>query len=87
MYDLTKTIWYKNNSIDYDDSGYWTVFYCGDDVMFNTVQDAKDFIDEISKEDELDDERKDPLDLIKSQVICDLGIEEDSDEYWEIMDI
>ena len=27
--------------------GYYTVHYCGDDVIFNTVDAAKKFIDEI----------------------------------------
>lgn len=27
--------------------GEYTVDYCGDDVMFNTIEDAKAFIDEI----------------------------------------
>lgn len=46
MIDISKSIWYKDNSIDYDDSGFYTVFYCGDDVVFDTVEDAKKFIDE-----------------------------------------
>lgn len=46
MIDISKSIWYKDNSIDYDDLGFYTVFYCGDDVVFNTVEDAKKFIDE-----------------------------------------
>lgn len=53
MYDLTKTIWYKNNSIDYDDFGFWTVFYAGDDIIFDTVKEAKAFIDEMTAKGEL----------------------------------
>lgn len=46
MINLNKTIWYKGESICYDDFGYYTVFYEGDDVMFDTVEDAKQFIDD-----------------------------------------
>lgn len=46
MLDTSKTIWYKNNSIDYDDFGFWTVFHCGDDVVFSNIEEAKKFIDE-----------------------------------------
>lgn len=57
MYDLSKTIWYKNNSIDYDDfgngRGVWTVFWAGNDIMFNTVKEAKAFIDEMDDNGEL----------------------------------
>lgn len=42
---------YKDYTIDYDDFGFWTVQYCCDDVVFNTVEDAKIFIDEITEEE------------------------------------
>lgn len=32
--------------------GEYTVQYCGDDVMFNTVEDAKEYIDRVIAEDE-----------------------------------
>lgn len=47
MIDLDKTIWYKGESICWDDLGFYTVFYAGDDIIFDTVEDAKDFIDEM----------------------------------------
>lgn len=45
MINVNKSVWYKNNSIDYDDLGFYTVFFCGDDVVFNTIEEAKEFID------------------------------------------
>lgn len=45
MLDINKVIWYKDNSIVYDDLGYWIVQFCGDDIVFDTVNEAKEFID------------------------------------------
>ena len=45
----TNIIWYKDYGIEYDDSGYWTVQYCGDEIIFDTVDNAKEFIDEIGE--------------------------------------
>lgn len=42
----TNTIYYKDFGIEYDDFGFYTVQYCGDDVVFQTVDEAKQFIDE-----------------------------------------
>lgn len=42
----TKIVFYKNVPIEYDDIGFWTVQYDGDDLVFNTLKDAKEFIDE-----------------------------------------
>ena len=41
----TKIVFYKNVPIEYDDFGFWTVDYCGDDLVFNTLKDAKKFIE------------------------------------------
>ena len=38
---------YKGIPIEYDDFGFWTVDYCGDDVVFVNLSDAYKFIDEI----------------------------------------
>lgn len=40
---------YRDYEIDIFADGY-TVCYCGDEVYFDTVEDAKAFIDEISEE-------------------------------------
>ena len=41
------TILYKGYAIDYNfyGQGEYTVQYCGDDIFFNTKEDAKKFID------------------------------------------
>ena len=41
-----KVVWYKNYGIEYDDFGFWTIQIDGDDLVFNDLTDAKDFIDE-----------------------------------------
>lgn len=43
----TKTITYKNYSIEYNfyGKGEYTVFYEGDDLYFRTLKEAKAFID------------------------------------------
>lgn len=33
--------------------GYITVLYCGDEVVFTDVDDAKKFIDEITEDEEV----------------------------------
>lgn len=43
----TNIIWYKGYGIEYDDSGYYTVQYCGDDVAFGSVKSAQAFIDSL----------------------------------------
>ena len=42
---------YKGYGIDYDFYGEdeYSVQYCGDDLMFRTIDEAKAFIDEITK--------------------------------------
>lgn len=42
---------YKGYGIDYNFYGMneYTVQYCGDDIEFTTLEDAKQFIDEITK--------------------------------------
>lgn len=42
---------YKGYSIEYNfyGEGEYSVQYCGDDVVFNTEQEAKDFIDEVTE--------------------------------------
>lgn len=43
---------YKGYGIDfniYGDNGY-SVHYCGDDILFSTIEEAEQFIDEITKE-------------------------------------
>lgn len=42
---------YKGYGIDYNFYGEheYSVQYCGDDMMFRTIEDAKAFIDEITK--------------------------------------
>lgn len=42
---------YRDYGIDYNFYGLneYTVQYCGDDVTFETLEDAKSFIDEISE--------------------------------------
>lgn len=44
-----EVVWYHDYGIEYDDFGFYTVQYCGDDIVFNTVDEAKKFIDEISE--------------------------------------
>lgn len=39
-----KIVWYKGYGIEFDDFGFWTVEYCGDDLVFKTVKEAKDFL-------------------------------------------
>lgn len=41
---------YKNYGIDFNIYGEheYSVQYCGDDFMFSTIEEARDFIDEIS---------------------------------------
>lgn len=50
---MGETIWYKGYGIDVDLTyeGIISVQYAGDDYIFETVEDAKQFIDEITKED------------------------------------
>lgn len=45
---------YKGYYIEKDLLGgsFYTVQYCGDDVVFSTVAEAKKFIDEVSEEKE-----------------------------------
>lgn len=43
----TNFTWYKGYGIEYDDSGYYTVQYCGDDVVFGSVKSAQAFIDSL----------------------------------------
>ena len=42
-----KTIVYKNSFIEYNfyGQGEYSVQYCGDDFIFNTLEEAKVFID------------------------------------------
>ena len=42
---------YKGYGIDYDFYGEdeYSVQYCGDDLMFRTIEEAKAFIDEIAE--------------------------------------
>lgn len=42
---------YKGLYIEFNfyGSNEYTVQYCGDDVLFNTVEEAKAFIDEVSE--------------------------------------
>ena len=42
---------YKGYGIDYNVYGYkeYSVQYCGDDYLFDTVEEAKEFIDEIGE--------------------------------------
>ena len=42
---------YKGYGIDYNIYGTqeYSVQYCGDDIMFSTVEEARDFIDEITE--------------------------------------
>ena len=42
----SKTVWYHDYGIEYDDFGFWTVQFCGDDITFESINDAKRFIDE-----------------------------------------
>lgn len=44
-----KTITYRNNGIDYNfyGRGEYTVQFCGDDILFQTLEEAKQFIDEM----------------------------------------
>lgn len=41
-----ENIIYKNTPIDYDTLGFYTVLYCSDEIVFDTVEEAKKFIDE-----------------------------------------
>ena len=47
-----KTTMYKGYGIDFDFYGQeeYSVQYCGDDVMFRTEEEAKQFIDEVTEE-------------------------------------
>lgn len=42
---------YKGFEIDYNvyGTGEYTVQYCGDDIWFNTEEEAKKFIDEVTE--------------------------------------
>ena len=42
---------YKGYAIEYDfyGEGKYSVQYCGDDVMFRTMDEAKQFIDEVTR--------------------------------------
>lgn len=42
---------YKGYAIEFDfyGEGEYSVQYCGDDVMFKTMDEAKKFIDEVTK--------------------------------------
>lgn len=45
---LTKTIVnYNGVPIEYDDFGFWTIQYHGDDIAFNDLSEAYKFIDEV----------------------------------------
>ena len=39
---------YKGYYIDDSFGDFYTVLYCGDEVAFNTIDEAKEFIDEIA---------------------------------------
>lgn len=39
---------YKGYEIDNSFGDFYTVLYCGDEVAFNTIDEAKEFIDEIA---------------------------------------
>lgn len=39
---------YKGYEIDNSFGDFYTVLYCGDEVAFNTIEEAKEFIDEIA---------------------------------------
>ena len=41
--------YYKNYGIDYDvyGLGEYSVQYCGDDIMFGSLAEAREFIDDI----------------------------------------
>lgn len=39
---------YKGYEIDDSFGDFYTVLYCGDEVAFNTIEEAKEFIDEIA---------------------------------------
>lgn len=45
-------IFYRNYEIDTTSYKYITVYYMGDDVMFRTVEEAKEFIDTIVEREE-----------------------------------
>ena len=38
---------YKGYEIDNSFGDFYTVLYCGDEVAFDTIEEAKEFIDEI----------------------------------------
>lgn len=48
---MFKCIEYKGYYIEYDfyNASEWTVQYCGDDLIFNTIEEAKAFIDEVEE--------------------------------------
>lgn len=43
------TMFYKGYEIDDYTYSMVSVFYCGDDVLFDTIDEAKGFIDEITE--------------------------------------
>lgn len=43
---LTSNIVYYNDTpIEFDSDGFWTIQYCGDDLVFTDLKDAYRFID------------------------------------------
>lgn len=36
---------YNDVDIEYDDLGFWTIQYCGDDLVFTNLSDAYEFVD------------------------------------------
>ncbi len=46
---MKDTVFYKGYAIEYNfyGQGEYTVFYCGDDIVFHSVKDAKNFIDSL----------------------------------------
>ena len=46
---MNKCVEYKGYYIEHNvyNANEWTVQYCGDDLIFNTLEEARDFIDEV----------------------------------------
>lgn len=51
---MRDTIFYRNYGIEYNfyGQGEYSVFFAGDDVIFNTITEAEDFVDKIISERE-----------------------------------
>ncbi len=49
VFIMKDTVFYKGYAIEYNfyGQGEYTVFYCGDDIVFHSVKDAKNFIDSL----------------------------------------